>query len=75
MRPWLAKIERELGVQRQFVLAIWGRETAFGAHKSPHYAIQALATQAYLGRRKDMFRTDCCTPSRCSRTACSRARP
>jgi lytic murein transglycosylase len=55
---WLAKIERELGVQRQFVLAIWGRETAFGAHRSPHYAIRVLATQAYLGRRKDMFRTE-----------------
>ena len=55
---WLAKIERELGVQRQFVLAIWGRETAFGAHRSTHYAVKALATQAYLGRRKDMFRTE-----------------
>ena len=37
----------------QFVLAIWGRETAFGAHRSPHYAVQVLATQAYLGRRKE----------------------
>ena len=27
-RDALGKIERELGVQRQFVLAIWGRETA-----------------------------------------------
>ena len=61
----LAKIERELGVQRQFVLAIWGRETAFGAHRSPHYAIRALATQAYLGRRKDMFRTELLMRSRC----------
>src|SRR5262249_28750130 len=52
---WLAKIERELGVQPQFVLAIWGRETAFGVHRSGHYAIRVLATQAYLGRRKDMF--------------------
>src|SRR5215475_8987649 len=26
--------------------------------RSPHYAVQALATQAYLGRRKDMFRTE-----------------
>jgi lytic murein transglycosylase len=52
----LEKIERELGVQRQVVLAIWGRETAFGAHRSPHYAIQALATQAWLGRRKELFR-------------------
>ena len=56
--PWLAKIESELGVQRQFVLAIWGRETAFGAHKSTYYVIKALATQAYLGRRKDLFRTE-----------------
>jgi len=55
---WLAKIESELGVQRQFVLAIWGRETAFGAHRSPHYAVKVLATQAWLGRRKDMFRNE-----------------
>ena len=55
---WLGKIEKELGVQRQFVLAIWGRETAFGTHRSNYYIIKALATQAYLGRRKDMFRTE-----------------
>jgi lytic murein transglycosylase len=55
---WLAKIESELGVQRQFVLAIWGRETAFGAHRSSYYVIRALATQAFLGRRKDMFRAE-----------------
>jgi lytic murein transglycosylase len=55
---WLDKIERELGVQRQFVLAIWGRETAFGGHRLSYYAIKALATQAYLGRRKDIFRTE-----------------
>ena len=45
-------------MQRQVVLAIWGRETAFGAHRSPHYAVQVLATQAWLGRRKEMFRTE-----------------
>ena len=55
---WLEKIERELGVQRQFVLAIWGRETAFGQHRSSHYAVKVLATQAYLGRRKDLFRNE-----------------
>jgi len=55
---WLGKIERELGVQSQFVLAIWGRETAFGSHRSTYYVIKALATQAYLGRRKDMFRSE-----------------
>jgi len=54
----LAKIEQELGVQPQFVLAIWGRETAFGSHRSNYYVVRALATQAYLGRRKEMFRTE-----------------
>jgi lytic murein transglycosylase len=54
----LEKIERALGVPGEVVLAIWGRESAFGAHRSPHYAIQALATQAFLGRRKDMFRVE-----------------
>ena len=55
-RDALEKIERELGVPRQIVLAIWGRETAFGTYRPSHYAIQALATQAWLGRRKEMFR-------------------
>src|SRR5262245_41090963 len=57
-RADLDKIEREIGVPGPVVLAIWGRESAFGSHRSPHYAIQALATQAYLGRRKEMFRTE-----------------
>jgi lytic murein transglycosylase len=38
------------------ILAIWGRETAFGTYRLPHNAIRALATEAYLGRRKDHFR-------------------
>jgi lytic murein transglycosylase len=54
----LAKIEQELGVDRYSVLAIWGRETAFGHHKLPHDAINVVATQAYLGRRKEMFRVE-----------------
>lgn len=52
----LAKIEREIGVERHILLGIWGRETAYGQHKLPHYAITALATQAYLGRRRESFR-------------------
>jgi len=52
------RIENVIGVDRHVVLAIWGRETAFGTHKLPHYAIRVLATQAYLGRRKELFRTE-----------------
>lgn len=54
----LGRIERALGVDRHIVLAIWGRETAYGNYKLPHDALQVLATQAYLGRRKDMFRKE-----------------
>jgi lytic murein transglycosylase len=54
----LVQVERDLGVDKHVVLAIWGRETAYGSHRLPHYAIKALATQAYLGRRKEMFRNE-----------------
>jgi len=55
-RATLDAIERRFGVPGSIILAIWGRETAFGSHKLPHDAIRVLATQAYVGRRKDMFR-------------------
>jgi lytic murein transglycosylase len=54
----LAAIEQRFGVPPAVVLAIWGRETDFGGYKLPHDAIRVLATQAYLGRRKDMFRNE-----------------
>jgi lytic murein transglycosylase len=55
-RTTLDAIERQFGVQPSMLLAIWGRETAYGGYKLPHDAIRVLATQAYTGRRKEMFR-------------------
>jgi lytic murein transglycosylase len=52
----LDRVEAEIGVDRAIVLAIWGRETAFGSHRSRHDVIRVLATQAYVGRRPDLFR-------------------
>jgi lytic murein transglycosylase len=57
-RATLARIEEEFGVPPQIVLAIWGRETSFDGYQLPHDAVRALATQAYVGRRKDMFREE-----------------
>ncbi len=54
----LAAVEKRLGVPASVTLAIWGRETAFGAYKLQHDAIRVLATQAYAGRRKDVFRAE-----------------
>jgi lytic murein transglycosylase len=57
-RAALDGIEKRFGVPANVVLAIWGRETDFGNYKLPHSAIRVLATQAYVGRRKDMFRQE-----------------
>ena len=54
----LTAIEQKFGVPPNVILAIWGRETAYGSHKLPHSAVRVLATQAYYGRRKDMFRQE-----------------
>jgi lytic murein transglycosylase len=57
-RAALDGIEKRFGVPGAVVLAIWGRETDFGNYKLPHSAIRVLATQAYTGKRKDMFRRE-----------------
>jgi lytic murein transglycosylase len=54
-RKTLAAIDEKFGVPPNVILAIWGRETAYGGHKLPHNAIRVLATQGYYGRRKEMF--------------------
>ena len=52
-RPALNEIEQRFGVPGPVVLAIWGRETDFGRYTLPYDAMRVLATQAYVGRRKD----------------------
>jgi lytic murein transglycosylase len=51
----LGRIEAETGVPREIVVAIWGRESAFGRAGIPHDAISVLATHAFMGRRREMF--------------------
>ncbi|TFF21625.1 lytic murein transglycosylase [Jiella endophytica] len=52
----LGKIEQRYGVPAPIILAIWGRESAFGAAKIPMNAFEVLATKAWLSRRKELFR-------------------
>lgn len=52
----LNRLERQTGVPGHIVIAIWGRESAFGNAKIPHDAFQVLATKAWLATRKDYFR-------------------
>src|SRR5690348_10068789 len=57
-RPALDKIESRFGVPATIVLAIWGRETDYGRYKEPFDAVRVLATQAWVGRRKDTYRNE-----------------
>ncbi len=57
-RDALKRIEQKTGVDPYIMVAIWGRETSYGSYKLPHDAIRCLATLAYTGRRKEMFRAE-----------------
>lgn len=54
----LAAVEKRYGVPGEIVLAIWGRESGFGAAKMPYDAFEVLGTKAWLSTRRDMFRTE-----------------
>ena len=54
----LTAIETRFGVPATVVLAIWGRETDYGRYTLPYDGLRVLATQAYVGRRKDKYRNE-----------------
>lgn len=55
-RTTLAAIEQRFGVPGTVILAIWGRETDYGRYPLPYDGLRVLATQAYVGRRKEQYR-------------------
>jgi lytic murein transglycosylase len=57
-RDTLTRIEKEFGVPGNVVLAIWARETDYGGYQLPLDAIRTLATQAYVGKRKEFFQNE-----------------
>ncbi|PZO79707.1 MAG: lytic murein transglycosylase [Mesorhizobium amorphae] len=54
----LSAIKRKWGVPGPVLLAVWGRESGFGAAKMPHDAFEVLGTKAFLATRKAMFREE-----------------
>jgi lytic murein transglycosylase len=57
-RDTLARIEKEFGVPGNVVLAIWARESDYAREFRGQDAIRVLATQAYVGKRKDFFQNE-----------------
>jgi lytic murein transglycosylase len=54
----LGAIQQTYGVPASVIVAIWGRETGFGAATLPYDAISAIATQGFMGRRPEVFRQE-----------------
>ena len=54
----LSAIEQQFGVNPTVLLAIFGRETDYGRSRDTLNAIRVLATQAYVGKRKEKFQEE-----------------
>jgi lytic murein transglycosylase len=54
-RAVLARVEARTGVPATILLAIWGRESNYGKATIAHPAIRTLATQAFMGSRREIF--------------------
>ncbi len=53
----LSEIEARFGVEKEVVVAVWGLESAYGRLRGSTPVIDAMATLAYEGRRKEFFET------------------
>lgn len=54
-KPILEMIQKESGVEPEFIVALWGLESNFGQNTGGFHVIESLATLAYEGRRRDFF--------------------
>ena len=57
-RPMLEKIGREFGVQPQYMVALWGKETHYGGYTGDFDIVDSLATLAAEGRRREFFTSE-----------------
>jgi membrane-bound lytic murein transglycosylase B len=53
--PRLSRIEQTTGVDPAVIIAIYGKETSYGAVTGNFDLLEALATLAYDGRRREFF--------------------
>lgn len=56
--PVLTRAEREYGVPRQVIVAIWGVESDYGRITGKRPLLQSLATLSCAGRRQGYFRSE-----------------
>lgn len=56
--PYLFRIQTSYGVDPAVLLAIYGKETSYGAVTGSFDLLEVLASLAYEGRRRDMFEAE-----------------
>ena len=56
--PALSRIQARTGVDPAVIIAIYGKETSYGAVTGNFDLLEALATLAYEGRRRHLFETE-----------------
>ena len=57
-QPRIEAIGRRYGVDPALLIAIWGKETSYGTVKGDFDLLNSLASLAYEGRRRDLFRPE-----------------
>ena len=58
LRPLLKGVEQTTGVPESIMMAIYGHETGYGTNTGSFDLVNALATLAYDGRRRELFETE-----------------
>ena len=52
----LDKVAKQYGVQKRFIVALWGNESNFGRIQGGHPVLSSLASLAFDGRRESLFK-------------------
>ena len=52
---WLSRVEKKYGVQKEYLLALWGMETNYGGFKGSVNMLNSLGSLAYHPRRRTFF--------------------
>ncbi|MFZ7155574.1 lytic murein transglycosylase [Avibacterium avium] len=53
--PQLEKASKKFGVQKEYLMALWGMESSFGYYQGYYDVLSVLATLAFDGRREPLF--------------------
>lgn len=55
VQPQLESASRQYGVQKEYIMALWGMESSFGRYQGNFDVLSVLATLSFDGRREALF--------------------